>query len=482
LEPTLKDKTVKGLFWGGVSNLVQQIIGAIFGIAITRILSPGDYGLVGMLAIFIAIANTIMDSGFTIALVNKKQIRHEDYNAVFWFSLLIGMFLYILLFFAAPIIARFYGRPELINLSRLLFLSFLIGGAGFAHHAIMYKKLMVKEQAKISITAVSVSGAVGLLLALTGFAYWGLAIQAVLMTAISTLLRWRYAPWKPALRFDFTPIREMFGFSSKLFLTSIFAQINANILSILIGKYYGKESVGYYSQGNKWVLMGNTVITDMMTSVAQPVFVEANEDKNRQLHIFRKMTRFGAFVSFPALFGMAFVGREFILITVGEKWLESVPFLQLLCVYAGLNCLGNLYYRLLLSHGKSDTIMWYYIFIFLLNLVACSIMIRYSILSMVIVYVSISVLSIAGWHYFAARLIGLRVVHVLKDVLPYLVITTVCFAVAWFLTRNIRNIYLLFTCKIAIVAILYIVIMKFSGSKIFNESIGFLTNRKRKLS
>jgi O-antigen/teichoic acid export membrane protein len=474
LEPTLKEKTAKGLFWGGISNIVQQIIGAVFGIAIARILSPGDYGLVGMLAIFAAVANTIMDSGFTVALANKKEIRHEDYNAVFWFSILAGASLYILLFFAAPLIARFYDRPELVNLSRVLFLSFLIGSVGIAHYALLYKKLMVKERAKIDIAAVSVSGIIGLVLALNGFAYWGLAIQAVLMTVISVFLRWYYTPWKPSLSINFTPIKEMFGFSSKLFLNSVFAQVNSNIFSVLLGKYYGEEQTGYYSQGHKWMQLGYIVTSGMINSVAQPIFVEANGNRDRQLQIFRKMIRFGAFVSFPVLFGLAFVAREFILITVGGKWLESVLFLQLFCVYAGLAYIGNLYHQLLISHGKSNTILWYSILYYLLTLVASLIMVHYGIFQMVVAYVIISILSLIGWHYFAGKLIGLRPVHVLKDILPYLVITIGCFAVAWLLTQHVQNIYLLFTCKIAIVAVLYVLIMKFSGSTIFKESIRFL--------
>jgi O-antigen/teichoic acid export membrane protein len=477
-EPTLKEKTAKGLFWGGMGNLIQQIIGMFLGIVIARILSPGDYGLVGMLAIFTAIANTIMDSGFTTALVNKREIRHEDYNAVFWFGILSGIVLYIFLFFAAPYIANFYKRPELVNLSRLLFLVLLIRGAGFAHNAILIKKLMVKERIKIDITAVSVSGFTGLLLAFNGFAYWSLVIQTVLMSAISIFLRWYYAPWKPSFTdINFNPLKSMFGFSFKLFIANIFAQINGNILSVFLGKYYGKEQVGYYSQGYKWALIGNNVIAGMIDSVVQPVFVEANEDKERQLRIFRKMIRFGAFVSFVTIFGLAFVAREFILITIGDKWIESVPFLQLFCIYIGFNYLMGIYYKLLLSHGKSDTIMWYYIFISLLTLAVVLIMVQYSILFLMIVYVAISILCITGWHYFAGKLIGLRPVHVLKDIFPYLVITGVCFFVAWRLTRNIQNIYLLFTLKIAIVAILYLLIMKYSGSTIFKECMSFLTNR-----
>ena len=256
-ESTLKEKTAKGLFWGGISNFVQQVIGAGFGIAIARILSPDDIGLIGMLAIFTAMANTLTDSGFTIALVNKKEIRHEDYNAVFWFSLILGVVLYTILFCAAPLIAYFYDRPILNNLSRLLFVSFLINSIGFAPNAMLFKKLMVKERAKIDIVAVTVSGSAGLTLALCGFAYWGLAIQAILMSGIAVILRWRYAPWKPSFRhIDLTPLKSMIGFSSKLLVTNIFAQINTHILSVVFGKYYNEEQVGYYAQGSKWMQLG----------------------------------------------------------------------------------------------------------------------------------------------------------------------------------------------------------------------------------
>ena len=474
-ESTLKEKTAKGLFWGGLSNLIQQAIGAIFSIAIARILSPNDYGLIGMLIIFTAIANTLMDSGFTVALVNKKEIRHEDYNAVFWFSLLLGIALYVILFFAAPLIAYFYDRPILTNLSRLLFLSFLISSLGFAHNAILFKQLMVKERAKIDIMAVTASGSVGLILALCGFAYWGLAIQQIVMSGIAVLFRWRYAPWKPTFRhINLTPLKGMIGFSSKLLFTSIFGQVSDNILSVIMGKVYGETQVGYYTQGSKWRSLGNSVISGMINSVAQPVLVEANDNKERQLQIFRKMIRFGAFVSFPAMFGFAFIGREFILITVGEKWIESIPILQILCIYGGMVFLANMYYQLLLSFGKSNIVLWYSIIISLLTLINAIITSHYGMQIMVITYVALFLLSIIGWHFFASRLIGLRVVDVLKDIAPYLTISLGGIAIAWFLTQPIENIYLLFGAKILITAVLYVSIIWFSGSVILKESISFL--------
>ena len=160
-EQTLKEKTAKGLFWGGLSNGVQQVLNLVFGLMLARILDASDYGMVGMLAIFSAIASTIQESGFTAALTNQKEIRHEDYNAVFWFSTLTGVLFYLILFFCAPLIAQFYDKPELIGLSRIVFLSFLFGGFGIASNAYMFKMLMVKEKAKIDIISLICSGTIG---------------------------------------------------------------------------------------------------------------------------------------------------------------------------------------------------------------------------------------------------------------------------------------------------------------------------------
>ena len=148
-EQTLKEKTAKGLFWGGLSNGAQQVLNLVFGLMLARILDASDYGMVGMLAIFSAIASTIQESGFTAALTNQKEIRHEDYNAVFWFSTLTGVLFYLILFFCAPLIAQFYDKPELIGLSRIVFLGFLFGGFGIASNAYMFKTLMVKERANL---------------------------------------------------------------------------------------------------------------------------------------------------------------------------------------------------------------------------------------------------------------------------------------------------------------------------------------------
>lgn len=475
---TLKEKTSKGLFWGGISNLVQQAVGMIFGIIIARILSPEDYGVVAMLAIFVSVANTIMDSGFSTALVNCETIEHKDYNAVFWFNVFVGIAMYIILFFSAPLIADFYHLPVLKDLSRIVFLSCAFACTGVAHNAFLTKKIMAKQRGIIGIVAVVCSGIVGLILALNGFAFWGLAVQQVLQTLIIVLLRWYFSSWRPTFEFDFSPLKAMFAFSIKLFITNIFAQVTSNLFSVILGRMYGKVETGYYSQGSKWAVLSNSVIAGTINGIAQPVLVEARDDIKRQLHVFRKMLRFGAFITFPALCCLAFVGKEFILILLDEKWVNSVSYLQLFCIWGIGNSLSAFYIMLLFSHGKSNTYMNMMIALFVMQLLCLYLCSSFGIYIMVCVYVAISLLSILGWQYFAHQLIGIRLRDLIKDIFPYLMATGISIGVAWMITNNFSNLYLKFIIKVLVVISVYCLILWKLNSVIFKESIRFFLKKK----
>lgn len=476
-EQTLKEKTAKGLFWGGVSTFVQQFIGMVFGIIIARILNPDDYGLVAMLTIFNVIANTIMDSGFTTALINKKEIRHEDYNSVFWFSAFCGVGIYVILFFAAPLIARFYNQPVLLNLSRVLFLSFMISSFGIAHNALLFKQLKVKQRGIIDMVAVFVSGGAGLILALLGFAYWGLALQLIVQCLVGTLLRWHFSRWRPTLSFNFSPIREMLGFSFKILFNNILAHISSNIFSVLLGKFYTKTDTGYYSQGSKWMALGNTTIGTMINGVAQPVLVEVKDDKERQKKVFRKMLRFGAFVSFPALLGLAFVAKEFVWITVGEKWMDCVPYLQVLTIANSCSFISSLYNATLLSHGKSDSILYVSSAFYVSNLLLALFLAHYGIFTMIIGCSVLTFLLVFGWHLCSKKYVGIRTIELLRDISPYLLLSFLCFAVSWLVTQGIENIYGLFLAKIVVVAVLYIGVLWLMKSVILRECVVFILKK-----
>jgi len=479
---TLKQKTASGLFWGGFSNGVQQLMGLVFGIYLARILNASDYGLYGMLTIFTAIAAIIINSGFSVALTNKQDATHEDYNAVFWFTFYVGLFLYIILFFSAPLIAGFYNQPALVNLSRFLFISFFFSGIGTVSYTIIFKQMMVKQQAIIDTVSLLTALSVGIVVAIHGGAYWSLAIQSVIQLSLGSLLRFWIAPWKPTWKFRLEPIREMFSFSLKIFLTGLFVQINNNFLSVIIGKLLNKEQLGYYSQGQKWATMGNQLIGGMINYIAQPVLVQVNNDKKRQVGVVRKMIRFGAFISFPSMLGLAFVAKEFILIALTEKWLPSVPFLQLFCIWSAMAFLLNLFTNVVYTQGKSDIYMKITILTGLLQLVAVFCFYPLGLFWMVAAYVGISFAALLLWQRQVYQLIGLTLRDILKDILPYLGITFICFFIAWIATRNIQNIYWLFTFKIAISAILYIFVMKISRSVIFRESMEYFLDFIKKQS
>jgi O-antigen/teichoic acid export membrane protein len=478
VKSTLKQKTASGLFWGGISNGVQLLIQLVFGIYMARILNADDYGLVGMLTIFTGIAATIINSGFSVALTNKKNATHEDYNAVFWFTVYVGLFLYVILFFCAPLIAAFFKRPELTDLSRFLFISFLLSGIGTVSYTVLFKKLMVKQQAIIDIISFCMAGVAGILLAMNGFAYWALAVQSVVYISLNSLLRFVVAPWKPTLNIRFSPLKRMLSFSIKLFLTNIFTQINTYLFSVVFGKFYNAQQVGYYTQGQKWMVMGFQFIGGMINSVTQPVLAQINEDKERQVAVLRKLIRFGAFISFPLMLGLAFVGREFILITIGEKWLPSVPFLQLFCIWGAVGFLWTLFTNLIYTAGKSNLYMYGTIIICVLQLLVVIGMYPLGIFPMVIGYIFMYFVGLFIWQHYTYKLVGLRLRDTLKDILPYLGITLGCFVITWLLTKNIVNLYWLISSKIVIAGLLYIFVMKISNSVIFKESMGFLLKRK----
>ena len=332
MSESLKDKTAKGLLWGGISNGIQQLLNLFFGIFLARLLTPDDYGMVGMLSIFTLIAGSIQESGFTAALANKKEIKHEDYNAVFWFSISTSLCIYTLLFFCAPLIAQFFNQPELTSLARYSFIGFVISSTGVAQNAYMFRNLMVRQKAQSIIIGLLVSGTIGVTLAYHGYSYWGIATQSLTYVITVMTCYWFFSPWRPTFHFNLKPLRGMISFSSKMLATNIFNHLNNNIFSIILGKFYSEKEVGFYNQANKWNYMGHSLVSGMINGVAQPVLAQVTDDKERQLRVFRKMMRFTAFVSFPAMFGLSLIAPELITIAITDKWIESAQILQLLCI------------------------------------------------------------------------------------------------------------------------------------------------------
>lgn len=475
---SLKEKTAKGLFWGGFSNGLQQLLNLVFGIFLARLLTREDYGMVGMLTIFSQIASTLQEGGFISALTNRKTTSHRDYNAVFWFSTLCSLAIYTVLWLAAPLIADFFRTPGLVPLARVCFLGFVISSFSIAPRAILFKQLRVKENTVISLSCLTGSGIVGIVLALNGFAYWGLAVQSLVYVAIVTALNFYFARWRPTWQWDFTPIREMVGFSSRMLVTNIFNIVNHNLFSTLLGRFYSPREVGDFSQANKWNYMGHATVTGMINGVAQPVLASVSDDRTRQLAVFRKMLRFTAFVSFPAMLGLSIVSHELIVIAITDKWLASADILQLLCVWGAFVPVCNLFSNLLVSRGHSSVYMWNTICLSLLQLAAACALHPLGIVWMLRVFVGINVAWLLVWFVFVRREIGLTFGNLLKDIGPYLLLAAALTALAGYVAQPLTNCYLRLAVKIVLVAGLYALVLWRLQSVIFRESIRFILKRK----
>ena len=480
-QPSLKEKTARGLLWGGFSNGMQQLLNLVFGIFLARLLDRSDYGMVGLLTVFSAIASALQEGGFISALTNRKNATHRDYNAVFWFSTLCSITFYLILFLCAPLIARFFGIAELVPLSRLLFLGFVISSLSIAPRAYLFKHLKIKETTIISISALCVSGVVGITQAANGFAYWGLAVQSLSFVSVITLLNFYFSRWRPSLHIDFRPIREMIGFSSKLLVTNLFNILNNNLFSVVLGKFYSPNEVGDFTQANKWNGMGHTLITNMINGIAQPVFTSIADDRERQLNVFRKLLRFTAFISFPAMFGLSLVSKELIVITITEKWLSSAAILQLLCVWGAFIPITGLFSNLVISRGHSSVYMWNTICLSLLQLTAACAMYSFGLEWMLRVFVAIHIGWLLVWLWFVHREIGLTLKHLLKDISPYLLLSALLTVSAHCLTRSIGNLYLSMAVKVVGVAAVYTLVLWKLQSVIFRESVQFLLKRSKEL-
>lgn len=475
---SLKEKTAKGLFWGGLSNGAQQLLNLVFGIFLARLLSTEDYGLVGMLTIFSLIASSLQEGGFISALNRKKEVSQRDYNAVFWTCSLFSLAIYLTLFLCAPLIAAFYDEPRLVPLSRYIFLGFFITSLGIAPRAVLFRNMKVKEQSIVSFFSLLLSGIVGVSMAAMGLAYWGIATQTLVYVTLFTGMTYYYARWHPTLSIDFSPIREMIGFSSKLIVTNIVIIINTNVFSVILGRLYSPHVVGNYTQANKWNYMGWSLINNMLQGIAQPVFAKTDQEKERQKNIFRKLLRFTAFVSFPLMFGLALVAREFIVILLGEKWLESALLLQWLCVMGAFYPISNLFSNLLIARGHSATYMWCHIALCIVQLAAVIFSAPYGIERMIQVYVALTVLWILVWHWFAHREINLRLWEVIRDISPYLLISIALIYGAHLLTSGIDSLYLSFLAKVLFVGLSYCLVLWLLRSTIFQESIAFFTKHQ----
>ena len=463
------------MLWGGLNSGIQQLVGLAFGIVLGRLLSPSDYGMMAMISIFSLVATALQDSGFRTALTNIEHPKHEDYNSVFWFNIIMASSLYVILFLAAPLIGEYYHTPRVVPLCRYAFLSIVIASLGTAQSAYLFKHLRAKQQAEAGALAVILSSLTGVGMAFAGMAYWSLATQGLVYVGINTLLQWHFSPWRPSIHgITFAPVRRMFRFSCKILATTIMTHVNNNVLNILLGHYFTPRDTGNYNQAYQWNTKCYSLVQSMVAQVAQPVLVSLNGEEGRQKDVFRKMMRFTAFITFPLLFGFGLVAKEFIVTAIGEKWLASAQLIQILCLSGATMPLSTLFSNMIISKGRSGTFFWC---TFTLGLVQIATMIMIwpmGIRTMVIAYTLLNTSWLLVWLFFVRRLIGYGYWMFFCDVMPFALAAAGVMGVAYVATMPLSNLIALLISRFIIAVVLYYVVMKIARVKILAECERFV--------
>ncbi|MBQ8480860.1 MAG: lipopolysaccharide biosynthesis protein [Akkermansia sp.] len=419
------------MVWSLLGNLSIHLIGFVVGIQLARILSPDDYGMVGMLGIFTAIAGCVIECGMSNALVRKSNRTEADCSTVFYFSVATALLMYIALFIAAPHIASFYNQPELCNLTRVLSLTLIIGALAGVHNTKLTINLQFKRISAISITTAIIGGIVGLSFAYSGWGVWSLAYMQLATYIARVILTWIIVRWVPQRIFSWQSFRELFGFGSKLLAAAIIDQTYNNIRPLLIGKVYSGADLGYYAKANQYASLPATTTTNLIAGVTYPILCKLQQNDDILRDKYRLLIRLSAFVVFPLLVGLASVAKPAIVVLITEKWLPCASLLQILCFALMLNPIHVLNLNLLQVKGRADIFLKLEIIKKILGVIMLIITVPISVPYMCYGAVLISFISLFLQTYYTSKLIKVTFFKQMGDLLPSLLLSIIMGIIVW---------------------------------------------------
>lgn len=353
-EDNLKQKTANGLMWNTIQNFSVKGAQFLLMLFMARLLTPDDYGTVGLLFIFTQLASAFTECGFTAALIRKQDRTQTDLSTVFYFNIVVSCICYAIIFLIAPFVADFYDKEILCSLLRVLALSLPICSVNGVIVAMMNYNMQFKRQAFISVAQTVVSGIVGLVLALMGYGVWALAWQTLSAAITATITVWTLNHWRPSWVYSWDSFHEMFGFSSKLLLTRIIDTIYNNLYSIVIGKVFSPATLGHYSRAQNWAAMPSTNLVSILNNVTFASLSKIQDDKERMQNVYRKMVKTSAFLIFPLMMGLSAVSRPLIVFTIGAKWELCIQILRIICFMFMLTPIHSLNINLIQVMGRSD--------------------------------------------------------------------------------------------------------------------------------
>lgn len=353
----IKKKLLSGIIWNAIEKVLVKGSAFAIGIVLARLLSPSDFGLIGMLSVFIAISTIFIESGFAKALIQNQHCEEDDYSTAFWTNVIISVVIYIILFFSSPFIAVFYDEPQLISITRVFAINFILGSFNIVQRAKLMAEVNFKALAKINFIGTISGGVVGILFAWLGYGVWSLVGQTISSTLAMMCVFPYFSKWKPSFNFSTTSFRWLYSFGSKLLVTGVISVIINNIATIAIGKYYKSNELGFYTRASQFSELVSGLIYEVLGTVSFPVMSSIHEDKDRLVVLYKKILFATALTTFPIMMLMALLAKPLIIVLLTEKWLPCVFMLQILCIARMFTPLSALNMNIINAVGRSDLYM-----------------------------------------------------------------------------------------------------------------------------
>lgn len=432
MSESLKSKTFKGTIWSSLERFSVQGIQFIVMILMARVLTPADYGLVGMIAIFIAISQSLIDSGFSQALICKQDRSELDNSTVFFFNIGVGIVLYIALYISAPIIAQFYSEPKLIAITRVVGIGLIFNSLAVVQRALLTINLDFKTQSKASLIGAIVSGSIGITMAYTGCGVWAIVFQQIINLCLVTVLLWVFSHWKPIAAYSWTSFRELFSFGSKLLAAGLIETLYRNIYLIVIGKIFKASDLGYYTRAHQFSDFASSNITGIFQRVSFPVLCTIQDNDAKLAEIYRRILKTSAFIIFPLMTGLAALSKPIILGFLTEKWLFSTTLLVPLCFSGMWYPIHAINLNLLQVKGRSDLFLRLEIIKKIVGVIILCATIPFGLLAMCWGTVLNSLIALIINTFYTGKLINLGFFKQMADIFPTLVLSLIMAFVVYY--------------------------------------------------
>lgn len=418
-----KSTVISSLFWKFMEMGGMKGIGLIIQIVLARLLAPDDFGTIAIVLAFVNIAMVFVDSGLNNALIQKKDADKLDFSTVFYSSLAIAAFFYLLIYALAPVIANFYNDSYLVRIIRVLALILVPGALSSVQNAYISKNMLFKKLFKIKITAVLISGAMGIISAYLGMGVWALVAYNLGSQISTTLIMWFSVKWRPSLKFSFERFKSLFSFGGKLLLASLIHTLYVDLRTLVIGRIYSPDTLGYYNRGESVPKTISSVISGSIQAVMFPTLSSLQDDKSNLKRVVRRSIKTISFLVFPAMAGLAVIAEPFIRLILGAKWLPAVPFMQIFCVSAAFEMLDSANYQAINALGRSDINLKLEIIKKIIGITILAISIAFGIYAIALGYVISSIINVLIHMITNKGIYGYRAYEQLGDIMPSLLLS-----------------------------------------------------------